>query len=104
MESPPQPSEEAAGDVSRLLRAWSDGDQGALQKLTHIIHGELRRLASRYMPPERPRLPMIFLVHEAYMCLVEYKRMQWQERAFFFAVSAQLMRRLLVEHARRPFA
>jgi RNA polymerase sigma-70 factor (ECF subfamily) len=90
-------------DVSKLLRAWSDGDQDALALLTPIVYDELHRLARRYMRGERPghSLQTTALVNEAYMRLVDYKRMQWQNRAHFFAVSAQLMRRILVEHARR---
>src|SRR5215469_11701294 len=90
-------------DVSQLLRAWSDGDQGALAALTPIVYDELRRLARRYMRRERPghSLQTTALVNEAYLRLVDYKRMAWQNRAHFFAVSAQLMRRILVEHARR---
>jgi RNA polymerase sigma-70 factor (ECF subfamily) len=90
-------------DVSGLLRLWSDGDQGALEKLTPIVYDELHRLARRYMKGERSghSLQTTALVNEAYMRLVDYKRMQWQNRAHFFAVSAQLMRRILVEHARR---
>ena len=94
---------QSAGDVSLLLRAWSQGDQGALEKLTPIVYDELRRLARRYMRGERPghSLQATALVNEAYTRLVGYRRMQWQNRAHFFAVSAQLMRRILVEHARR---
>ena len=86
-----------------LLRAWSDGDQSALNKLTPIVYDELRRLARCYMKRERPghSLQTTALVNEAYMRLVDYKRMQWQNRAHFFAVSAQVMRRILVDHARR---
>ena len=93
----------AVDDVSQLLRAWSDGDQRALDELTPIVYDELRRLAHRYMRRERPghSLQTTALVNEAYIRLVDYKRMQWQNRAHFFAVSAQLMRRILVEHARR---
>src|SRR5229473_3076133 len=89
-----------AGDMSELLRAWSDGDQRALDRLTPIVFDELHRLARRYMKRERPghSLQTTALVNEAYMRLVDYKRMQWQNRAHFFAVSAQLMRRILVEH------
>ncbi len=91
------------GDVSKLLRAWSEGDLGALEKLTPIVNEELHRLARRYMKRERPghSLQTTALVNEAYMRLVDYKRMQWQNRAHFFAVSSQLMRRILVEHARK---
>ena len=97
------PAHAALHEVSRLLRAWSDGDQNALAGLTPIVYAELRRLAHRYMRRERPghSLQTTALVNEAYMRLVDYKRMQWQDRAHFFAVSAQLMRRILVEHARR---
>jgi len=90
-------------DISALLRAWSDGDQSALARLTPIVYDELHRLARHYMKGERPghSLQTTALVNEAYMRLVDYERMQWQNRAHFFAVSAQLMRRILVEHARR---
>src|SRR5713226_6325208 len=93
----------AGDDISGLLRAWSDGDQSALARLTPIVYSELRRLARRYMRRERSghSLQTTALVNEAYMRLVDYERMQWQNRAHFFAVSAQLMRRILVEHARR---
>ena len=103
MEKAAQPGEPAAGDVSALLRAWSDGDQSALDRLTPIVNEELHRLAQHYMKHERPghSLQATALVNEAYMRLVDYKRMQWQSRAHFFAVSGQLMRRILVEHARR---
>src|SRR6202167_5513043 len=90
-------------EMSGLLRAWSDGDRAALDRLTPIVYDELHRLASRYMRGERPghSLQATALVNEAYMRLVDYKGMQWQNRAHFFAVSAQLMRRVLVDHARR---
>src|SRR5881396_1327067 len=93
----------SSGEVSTLLRAWSDGDQNALDRLTPVVYDELHRLAQRYMKRERPghSLQTTALVNEAYMRLVDYKRMQWQNRAHFFAVSAQLMRRILVERARR---
>jgi RNA polymerase sigma-70 factor, ECF subfamily len=89
--------------VSTLLRAWTDGDRSALDQLTPIVYDELYRLARRYMRLERAghSLQTTALVHEAYMRLVDYKRMQWNNRAHFFAVSAQLMRRILVEHSRR---
>src|SRR6266404_9838657 len=98
-----QSDEPVGGDVSTLLRAWSDGDQSALDKLTPIVYDELHRLARRHMKRERPghSLQTTALVNEAYLRLVDYKRMQWQNRAHFFAVSAQVMRRILVDHARR---
>ena len=93
----------SGSDVSKLLRAWSAGDSGALDELTPIVYDELRRLARHYMRNEKlgHSLQATALVHEAYTRLVDYKRMQWQDRAHFFAVSAQVMRRILVEHARR---
>ncbi len=90
-------------DISLFLRAWSEGDQHALERLTPIVYTELHRLAFRYLRRERAdhSLQATALVNEAYVRLVDYKRMQWKDRAHFFAVSAQLMRRILVEHARR---
>src|SRR3954463_14530269 len=98
-----EPASLSVDDISQLLRAWSDGDQLALDELTPVVYAELRRLAHRYMRGERGNhsLQTTALVHEAYIRLVDYKRMQWQNRAHFFAVSAQLMRRILVERARR---
>jgi RNA polymerase sigma-70 factor (ECF subfamily) len=95
--------EPAAENISAILRAWSNGDQSALDRLTPIVYAELRRLARRYIRGERAghSLQTTALVHEAYIRLVDYERMQWQDRAHFFAVSAQLMRRILVDHARR---
>jgi len=92
-----------SGEISVLLRAWGAGDPSALEKLTPIVYDELHRLARRYMKRERPghSLQTTALVNEAYTRLVDYKRMQWQDRAHFFAVSSQLMRRILVDHARR---
>ena len=93
----------AAHDVSGLLRAWSEGDSQALDELIPVVYRELHRLARNYMNRERAghSLQATALVNEAYIRLVDYKRMQWQDRAHFFAVSAQLMRRILVERARR---
>lgn len=89
-------------DISKLLRAWNQGDQKALDGLMPIVYEELRRLAHHYMQRERPghALQTTALVNEAYMRLVDYKRMQWQDRAHFFAAAAQAMRRILVDHAR----
>jgi RNA polymerase sigma-70 factor, ECF subfamily len=90
-------------DISALLRAWTDGDQQALAVLTPIVYDELRRLAHHYMKRERAghSLQTTALVNEAYLRLVGYRRMRWQNRAHFLAVSAQAMRRILVDHARR---
>lgn len=93
----------APEEVSQLLRDWSSGDQAALDKLIPVVYQELRRLARHYMRNERAghTLQTTALVNEAYMRLAGYKEMRWQSRAHFFAVSAQVMRRILVEHARR---
>jgi RNA polymerase sigma factor (TIGR02999 family) len=98
----PEPTR-AAGDVSRLLHAWSGGDTEALDRLTPIVYDELRRLARRHLRGERDghSLQATALVNEAYVRLVDFTRIQWQDRAHFFAVSAQVMRRILVDHARR---
>jgi RNA polymerase sigma factor (TIGR02999 family) len=90
-------------DVSTLLRAWSEGDQTALERLTPAVYEELHRLAHHYLKGERSghSLQTTALVNEAYMRLVDFTRMQWQDRAHFFAVSARVMRRILVDHARR---
>jgi len=89
-------------DISRLLLAWGGGNQKALDRLTAVVYEELRRLAHYYMQGERPghMLQTTALVNEAWMRLADYKRMQWQDRAHFFAVAAQAMRRILVDHAR----
>ena len=99
----PQGAPSADGDVTALLRAWSGGDPTAIQALTPIVYAELHRLAHGYMRRERAghSLQAPALVNEAYLRLTDYTRMQWRDRAHFFAVSAQLMRRILVEHARR---
>ena len=103
MQSAAQQRETHAGEVSKLLRAWTEGDASALERLTPIIHAELHRLAHRFMRRERRghSLQTTALVNEAYLRLVGYKRMEWRDRAHFFAVSAQLMRRILVDYARR---
>jgi RNA polymerase sigma factor (TIGR02999 family) len=90
-------------DVTQLLLAWSNGDKRALEQLMPIVYRELRRLAKRYMEQERPghTLQATALVNEAYLRLADVNRMRWQNRAHFFAVSAQMMRRILVEYARR---
>jgi RNA polymerase sigma-70 factor, ECF subfamily len=89
-------------DVTRLLARWTDGDEAALQQLVPIVHQELRRLARRQMSGERPghTLQPTALVNEAYLRLINLKEMRWQNRAHFFAMSARLMRRILVDFAR----
>lgn len=89
-------------ELTQLLADWSEGDQAALEKLTPLVYRELHRLARYYMAAERPdhTLQATALVNEAYMRLADWKPMPWQNRAHFFAVSAQLIRRILVDHAR----
>ena len=89
-------------EVTQLLRAWSEGDEQALEKLIPLVYDELHRLARRYMAGERPghTLQTSALVNEAYLRLVDVKSLNWQNRAHFFGVSAQLMRRILVDFAR----
>ena len=88
--------------ITQLLVAWGDGDQSALEELTPLVYEELRRLAHHYMGRERPghTLQTTALVNEAYIRLIDWKNVHWQNRAHFFAVSAQLMRRILVDFAR----
>jgi RNA polymerase sigma factor (TIGR02999 family) len=90
-------------EISTLLQAWSSGDQVALEQLTPIVYDELRRLARHYLRSERAHITLqtTALVNEAYLKLVDFKRMRFNDRAHFFAVSAQLMRRILVDHSRR---
>jgi RNA polymerase sigma-70 factor, ECF subfamily len=94
-------------EVTLLLQAWGDGNEGALEKLVPKVRVELQRLAKHYMRQERPGhlLQTTALVNEAYMRLIDWKNVSWQNRAHFFGVSAQLMRRILVDLARsRPRA
>ncbi len=90
-------------EVTRLLVRLTDGDRGVLDDLLPVVYGELRRLAASYLRKERVghTLQPTALVHEAYMRLVDQTQVQWQNRAHFFGVAAQMMRRILVDHARR---
>lgn len=91
-----------AAEITVFLRAWSNGDAAALDRLTPVVYDELRRLARRYMRHERAgnTLQTTALVNEAYLRLVDAKSVGWQDRVHFFAVSAQIMRRILVDAAR----
>ena len=91
------------GEISHLLTQWGEGDKAALDKLIPLVYAELRRLAHQYMRRERAHLTLqtSALVNEAYLRLVDYRKMSWQDRTHFLAVAAQLMRRILVEHARK---
>lgn len=92
----------ATADITVLLRAWRQGDRGALDRLTPLLYGELRRLAYHFMQGERPEhtLQATALVNEAYLRLVDIKAVDWQDRAHFMAIAAQTMRRVLVDAAR----
>ena len=89
-------------EVTELLRAWSRGDQAAFDQLASIVYAELRRLARHYMARERPdhTLQPTALVHEAYLRLANFRDLHWKNRVHFFAISAQVMRRVLVDFAR----
>ena len=93
---------DSPGTVTRLLRAWSDGDEGALERLTPLVEAELRRLARGYMGRERKdhTLQPTALVNEAFVRLIDARQVRWQDRAHFLGISARLMRRVLVDHAR----
>ena len=90
-------------NISQLLNEWSAGDRQALDRLTPLVYEELRHQAARYLRRERPghTLQTTALIHEAYLRLTDVKDVHWQGRAHFFAIAANLMRRVLVEHARR---
>jgi RNA polymerase sigma-70 factor (ECF subfamily) len=90
-------------EVSRLLRAWSDGDETAFEQLTPIVYKELHRIAHLQMRRERSErtLQTTALVNETYLRLVDAQQVPWQDRAHFFAISAQIMRRILIDNARR---
>src|SRR5580700_9822877 len=93
-------------ETTRLLRAWASGDQSALEHLTPRVYDELRRIAGRFMQDERPgaTIQTTALVHEAYLKLIDVTNVNWQHRAHFFAVSAQIMRHILLDRARRLIA
>ncbi len=90
-------------DVTQLLIAWNNGDHSAFEQLVPMVHAELYGLARRYMVRERAGhlLQPTALVNEAYMRLIDWKNVEWKNRAHFFGVSAQLMRRILVDFARQ---
>jgi len=94
--APPSPG------VTELLRAWSGGDDDALEQLMPLVEAELRRLARAYMRRERPEhtLQTTALMNEAFLRLTDARRVRWQDRAHFLGISARLMRRILVDHAR----
>ncbi len=91
-----------ADDVTRLLVRWSEGDKGALEELMPLVYNELRRLANYYLQRERKdhTLQSTALVHEAFLRLIDQRDVRWQNRAHFFGVASQMIRRILVDHAR----
>ena len=94
-------SDLAPHEVTQLLIDWSNGSQDAVEHLFPLVYEELRRLAHRYMRRERPghTLQTTAVVHEAYLRLIDQNHVQWQNRAHFFAIAAQMMRRILITHA-----
>ena len=97
---------ESPGDITALLGQWQSGNQSALDELTPLVYKELRRLAQSYLNRERPghTLQGTALVHEAYLRLIDQRQVQWRDRNHFFALSAELIRRILVDHARSKMA
>ena len=96
----PEPDQQA---LTEILRRWSDGDEAALEQLTPVVYAELHRIARGYMRRERRghTLQTTALVNEAYVRLIDWKNAKWENRAHFFGVSAHLMRRILVDFARK---
>ena len=96
----------ARGEVTALLHDWTGGDRRALERLMPLVYDELRRLAASYLRSERRdhTLQPTALVHEAYLRLVDQRSTDWRNRAHFFGIAAQMMRRILVDHARRRLA
>jgi RNA polymerase sigma factor (TIGR02999 family) len=95
-------ADDSSDEVTELLAAWSNGDREALDKLLPLVERELHQLAHRYISREKPghTLQTTALVNEAYLRLVDQRRARWENRAHFIAIAAQMMRRILVNHAR----
>jgi RNA polymerase sigma-70 factor, ECF subfamily len=104
--SQPGPEDDQTSETTQLLRAWADGDSGALEQLTPRVYRTLRRIAGFQMQNERAGNSMqaTALVHEAYLQLIDVDNVSWQHRAHFFAVSAKIMRHILLDRARRRIA
>ena len=96
----------AESPITGLLDQWSQGRRGALDELMPLVYAELKRIAGAYLDGERPgaTLQVTALVHEAYLRLVEYRKPKFESRKHFYVVAAQVMRRILVDHARRRHA
>ena len=99
MQSPPSQQHE----ITELLLEWSDGNQAALDELYPLVYEELRRLAHRYLRRERKAhtLQTTALINEAYLRLVDQRQVHWENRSHFFGIAAKMMRRILIDHARR---
>lgn len=93
----------ASSEITQLLRRWSSGDRQALERLMPQVYGELQRLAAARLrrEPGNPTLDTLSLVHEAYLRLVDQRRVNWHNRSQFYALASRMMRRILVDHARR---
>ncbi|HTS26419.1 MAG TPA: sigma-70 family RNA polymerase sigma factor [Bryobacteraceae bacterium] len=93
-------------EITQLLDRWSGGDRGALDELMPLVYGELKRMAAAYLRGERPgaTLQVTALVHEAYLRLADYREPRFESRRHFYVVAAQMIRRILVDHARRRHA
>ncbi len=102
----PSPENDKTSETTQLLRAWAEGDRNALERLTPRVYRTLRRIAGHHLKNERPgnSLQATALVHEAYLELIDITNVDWQHRAHFFAVSAQIMRHILLDRARRRVA
>jgi RNA polymerase sigma-70 factor, ECF subfamily len=102
----PGPLDNKTSETTQLLRAWAEGDRDALERLTPHVYRTLRRIAGHHLRNERPgnTLQATALVHEAYLELIDITNVDWQHRAHFFAVSAQIMRHILLDRARRRVA
>ena len=100
------PSDENESQITQLLNAWQEGRQGAIDELIPLVYQELRKLARSYLRNERPdhTLQATALVNEAYLRLLGQKNVQWENRKHFFGIASQLMRRILVDHARKRAA
>jgi len=99
-------SEDRAPDLTLLLKRWRQGDRDALERLMPLVYEELRRIARHYLRSERQghTLESTALVHEAFLRLIDQRNVQWQNRAHFFGIASQMMRRILVDHARKRHA
>jgi RNA polymerase sigma factor (TIGR02999 family) len=99
-------AEGAAPDLTLLLKQWRQGDRDALERLMPLVYEELRRIARHYLRSERQghTLESTALVHEAFLRLIDQRNVQWQNRAHFFGIASQMMRRILVDHARKRHA